>query len=144
MITKSEIQNKLKTLSLEEQKVAYGLLDKLDIDVSKGDGRLTGVKPSGFYLEGKFYAVDHHREILLKVAEIAVAKNPTETAKFLEISGRKRNYFSKDYRELSFDYKRIAGTDIYAELNENARTLNKRCEAIIMKFGMVLYSFKIT
>lgn len=144
MTVKTQIRNNIKTLSAEEQKVAAGLLEKLNIDVSQGDGRLTGVKPSGFYLEGKHYRVDHHREIFMKVAEIAAAKNPTETDKFLEISGRKRKYFSKDYRALSFDYKRIVGTNIYAELNENAKTLNKRCEKIILKFGLDLGSFKIT
>ena len=65
-------------------------------------------------------------------------------AKFLEISGPKRKYFSKDHRELSFDYKRVGGTDIYAELNENAKTLDKRCKAIMMKFGLDIDSFKIT
>ena len=78
MIKKSEICNKLKDLDQEEKKRAYKLLDKLKLDVYEGDKRLTGVKPSGFYLEGKFYAVEHHRQIFLKVAEIAASKHPTE------------------------------------------------------------------
>lgn len=143
MTTKTEIRDKVEKLNQEEKKEAYKLLDKV-VDLSKGDERLTGVKPSGFYLEGKRYAVEHHKEILLKVAEIAASEHPTEIDKFLEMSGTKRKYFSRNYHELSFDYKRVGGTDIYAELNDNASTLKKRCEAIIMKFGLDLSSFKIT
>lgn len=144
MSTRKEIRDNLGKLSPEERRKASKLLDKLDLDISEGDERLTGTKPGGFYLEGEFYHAEHHREIFLKVAEIVALKNPTQQDRFLEIFGRKRKYFSKDYRELSHDYRKINGTDIYAELNENAKTLNKRCEKIIIKFGLDLNSFKIT
>lgn len=143
MVTKRDLRNNIKLLSPEEKKIASKLFDKLNMDISTGDGRLTGTKPSGFYLEGKYYPVNHHREILLKVAEIAAEQNPMQLNKFLEIRGRQRVYFSKNYNDLSYDYKKINGTDLYAELNENAKTLNKRCEAIIIKFGLDLHSFKI-
>jgi len=143
MDTKMIIRKNLKALSHEEKKKAYTLLEKINVDISEGDTRLTGTKPHGFYLEGKYYSADHHREIMLMVAEIAAYHNPTQLNKFLEITGRKRTYFSRDHNDLSHDYKRINGTDIYAELNENATTLKKRCEAIILKYGLDLNSFKI-
>lgn len=143
MVTKRDLRKNINLLSPEEKKIASKLFDGLNIDISMGDGRLTGTKPSGFYLEEKYYPVDHHREILLKVAEIAAEQNPTQIHKFLEIRGRERVYFSLNYNDLSHDYKRINGTNLYAELNENAKTLNKRCEAIIIKFGLDLDSFKI-
>lgn len=144
MSMKKIIRNNFLKLNSEEKKVASKVLNQIKLDISEGDERLTGTKPVGFYLENKFYPADHHREILLKIAEIAAFKNPTQHDKFFEISGSKRKYFSRNYIELSDDYRRINGTDIYAELNDSAKTLNKRCEKIIVQFGLDLESFKIT
>ena len=143
MITIKELRMNFAKLSSKEKKVVSEVLDELNIDISEGDERLTGTKPYGFYFEKKYYTIDHHREILLKIAEIAAFKNPTQLNKFFEISGRTRKYFSKNHSELSPDHRKINGTDIYAELNDNAKTLNKRCEKIIIKFGFDLKSFKI-
>ena len=130
-------------MPLDVQKVAFKLLEKINIDISEGDKELTSKKPRGFTLEGKTYKVNHFREILLKVCEIAAASNCHQLDRFFEIRGRTRKYFSRDHNELSDDYQKINGTDLYAELNDNATTLKKRCESVIMKFGLDFSSFSI-
>lgn len=145
MLTNKELRKNLNTMTPEERKMAWALLNKMHIDLSEGDQRLTGTKPSGFMLEGRFYPAEYNRDIFLKVCEIAAAKNPDKHHLFLEINGRTRRYFSSDSKELSSsDYRKINGTNIYAELNENATTLKKRSEQVIAKFGMDPITFKIT
>lgn len=145
MPTNKELRKNLNTLTPEDRKVAWALLNKIHIDLSEGDSRLTGTKPSGFMLEGRFYPAESNRDMFLKVCEIASAKNPDKHHLFLEINGRTRRYFSTNHNDLSSnDYRKINGTNIYAELNENATTLKKRSEQVIAKFGMDPFTFKIT
>ena len=143
MTTKKDIRKSLATMSKEERKTAQKLLDEMNIDIAEGDKSLTGTKPRGFTLENQFYKTDHFREIYLKICEIAASKNRDGLDRFFDIKGRTRKYFSRNYNDLSDDFRKINGTDIYAELNENATTLKKRCEKIILKFGLDLSSFSI-
>lgn len=139
-----EIREKLDKMPPDQRKEALAVLDRIAIDISEGDSGLTGFEPSGFGLEGKTYDADHHRDIFLKVCEIAASKHPDKHNAFFEIRGRKRIYFSTNPNDLSSnDYRKINGTKIYAELNENASTLKKRSEQVIAKFNMDLSTFKI-
>ncbi len=138
-----ELRSNIKTMKGEERKRAQILLSELEIDISKEDRRLTDTRVRAFELEGKTYNADYHRDVLLKVAEIVLCKYPDAQDKIFSIRGRKRKYFSKDTKDLSHDYRRINGTNIYAELNENARTLNRRCEQILLRYGIDICSFKI-
>lgn len=139
-----ELRQNVEKLSPEERKAAWALFSRFGIDISESDSSLTGTKPSGFTLEGKFYPADHNRDIFLKVCEIAAAKNPNNHHLFLEIKGRTRRYFSTNHKDISSsDYRKINGTNIFAELNENASTLHKRSEQVLAKFGMDLSTFKI-
>jgi hypothetical protein len=144
MLTKKDIRKNLATMTPEERKAARPLLEKLNINLAEGDHTLTGSKPRGFMLEGRFYPADNHREIFLKVCEIAAAKNRDRLQLFFEMKGRTRRYFSMNHKDLSStDYRKINGTSIYAELNESASGLNKRSEQVIEKFGMDLTTFKV-
>jgi len=138
-----QLRSNMKSMKGEERKQAQTLLSKLEIDISKKDHSLTDTRVRAFELEGKIYNADHHRDILLKVAEIVLWKYPDDQDKIFLIDGKKRKYFSRDTKDLSHDYRRINGTNIYAELNENARTLNKRCEQILLLYGIDICSFKI-
>ena len=117
----NEIHSKIETIKGEEKKCVQALMSKIGIDISRGDPSLTSTRVYGFKLDGKTYEANHHRDILLEVAEIVLRKHPDEHDKILSIRGCKRKYFSKDL----YDYRRIKGTNIYAELNENAKTLKK-------------------
>jgi hypothetical protein len=141
-ITIDELRSKIETMKGEERKCAQDLMSKLEIDISKDDPGLTDTRVREFELEGKTYKADYYRGVLLKVAEIVLRKYPDEHDKILLIRGTKRKYFSKDPKDL-YDYKKINGTNIYAELNENARTLRKRCEQILLQYGIDICSFKI-
>ncbi|MDL1959298.1 MAG: hypothetical protein LWX01_06700 [Deltaproteobacteria bacterium] len=141
-ITIDKLRSKIETMKGEERKRAQDLMSKLKIDISKDDPGLTDTRVWEFELEGKTYKADYHRDVLLKVAEIVLRKYPDEHDKIFLIRGTKRKYFSKDPKDL-YDYKRINGTNIYAELNENARTLRKRCEQILLQYGIDICSFKI-
>jgi len=144
MLNPKEIRENLHKLSPDERKKLLALLDKVDIDISTADHTLTGTKPSGFELEGRFYPAEHNRDIFLKVCEIAAGKNPNQHHLFLEITGRTRQYFSRNPNELSTsDYRKINGTNLYADLNANAKDLNSRSQKVIAKFGLDLVSFKV-
>lgn len=145
MPTRTELRKVLEAMTPEDRKATWAALERVNIDLSEGDQQLTGTKPYGFVLEGRSYREEHYRDIFLKVCEIAAAKNPDKHHLFLEITGRKRQYFSANYNDLSSsDYRKINGTKIYAELNENATTLKKRSEQVIIKFGMDPTTFSIT
>jgi hypothetical protein len=138
-----QLRDNMKSMTGEERKQAQILISKLEIDISKEDNSLTDTRVRAFELEGKIYNADHHRDILLKVAEIVLWKNRDNQDKIFSIHGRKRKYFSRDTKDLSHDCRRINGTNIYAELNENARTLKRRCEQILFLYGIDIWSFKI-
>ena len=143
-LTSKDIRKRMENLTPEEKRKAWALFDKLGMDLTEGDASLTGTKPSRFTLQGECYAADHFRDIFLQVCEIAAAKHPDKHHLFFEIKGKKRTYFSSSPNDLSSDdFRRINGTNIYAELNENASTLKRRSEQVIVKFDLDPSSFKI-
>jgi hypothetical protein len=142
-LAKDDIRETLEKLNISERKLANDLLKKLGIDLSFSDPEITHTKVRGFGFQGVFYTAETHREVLLKLAEIVLYNNPNEQDRIFQIRGAKRTYFSKNQEDLSFDYKRINGTDIYAELNENAKTLKKRCQQILLTYGYDLTTFNI-
>ena len=143
MIDLKDVRENLGKLSKPERLAAQALLKGLDINITQNDATLTNQKTGGFHFEDVFYPVSTHREVLLKIAEIALSRHYEEHDKILAIRGPKRRYFSRKSGELSNDNKRIKGSDIYAELNDNAATLSGRCEKVIETYGMDLSSFKI-
>jgi len=143
LLTKDNIRGNLGKLNKDERLIAHDLLRKAGIDLSCIDPEMTHTKVSGFVFQGILYRAETHREVMLKLAENILYNHSKEHDKILGIRGRERVYFSRNRAELSHDYKRINGTDIFAELNENAMTLKKRCEQILLIYGYDLESFHI-
>ena len=143
-ITKEFIRKGVENnLSEEEKTQARKTLMELGIDISEADKSLTGSGTSGFKFEGKVYSENYHRDVLVKLCELVLARHRTETDKILTIKGRTRKYFSKHSKELSHDYRRVPGTEIYVELNQNAATLSKVCHQVLIVYEIPLSSFEI-
>ena len=130
-----EIQSKLKQLPPEEQKTAMELLSKIHVDLSKGRSHLTGTGVSGFIFENKVYKTSSHKDIFLNLMRIILTMYPEKANRIFDIKGRKKKYFSKNVSDFEHHYERIKGTDIFADTNENAVQLNRRCQRILQAFG---------
>jgi hypothetical protein len=142
--TIDEFRLKVESLiSSEDKKKALNLFAKLHIDLSKRDDDLTGTGVAGFFLENKFYEAESHKELFLKVAEIVSKKYPNEQNKIFSIRGRKKVYFSKNVADFKHDCKLVSGTNIYADVNENAAGLNRRCQRILQLYGITPSSLTV-
>jgi len=107
-----------------------------DIDFSKANEELTFSKIKGFIFQKKFYEVDYHKDVLLKICKIILEKFPNEQDKLFSIKGRTKIYFSKNVSDFRNNYDIIEGTDIYADVNVDAVSINKRCQKILQKYGI--------
>jgi len=135
-ISMDELRSRFELLSPEDKKKAYKVLSAVGIDLSKRKDDLTGTRVSGFILENRFYEADSHKSVFLQVAEIVLKKHPNDQDKIFKIQGTKKKYFSKNFGEFTHDYEIIRGTRIYADTNENAAQLNRRCQKILLLFGI--------
>ncbi|MBW1965937.1 MAG: hypothetical protein JRI48_00885 [Deltaproteobacteria bacterium] len=134
--TIAELRSRVESLPPEDKERALNLLTELDIDLSKRNDNLTGTGVSGFIFENRFYKAESHKEIFLKVAEIILKKYPNERGKIFSVKGRKKVYFSRNFTDFRHNYELISGTDIYADINENAAQLNRRCQKILQVYGI--------
>lgn len=91
-------------------------------------------RPSRISLLGSIHTVSSWKEVLLTVSEEVAKKHPTEFDKVTQLKGRKRDYFSPDYRGMTRP-EPIPGTEIYVETNLSANDIMKRCNQVLRLFG---------
>jgi hypothetical protein len=133
------LRSTINSLPQETQSEVLSTLTKLGIDLSKNNSDLTGTGVAAFFLENHIYEATSHKDVFLKVAEFVLKKYPNEENKIFEIKGSKKKYFSKNPGDFSHGYEKIPGTIIYADTNENAAQLNRRCQRILQTLGGLLF-----
>lgn len=139
----SKVREVLKSLDDDERAKATGVFERLlNRSLIEPARELTHTKVRGFKLEGCFYKADSHIDVFRQVLRIVSREFPGEEHKLLSIPCRKRKYFSKHFDDLRMP-ERVSGTDMYFETNENAKTLQVRCEAVLKLYGMDFLSFEI-
>jgi dephospho-CoA kinase len=126
----------LAKMAPEEKAKALALLSSINIDLSKSKGDLTGTGVSGFIFYDILYEADSHKDAFLKLTQLIVRKFPDQVEVLLRIQGTSKKYFSKSVSDLKQNYEKIKGTDIYADTNESAVQLNRRCQKILQAFGV--------
>jgi hypothetical protein len=97
--------------------------------------RFTGRRPSSISIEGRTYATESWREVLLKTCEFVRTRKPSEFSRILELKGSRRLWFSRR-REGLYAPIKIRGTDIFAESNVNANGLVMRSLHVLNLFGL--------
>ncbi len=94
----------------------------------------THTKPTEFSFGGERRAVSTYKEILLGVCEILRGAHPRELERVLSLRGRKRDYFSRDFKAMQSP-KQIAGTGVYVETNLSANSIVSLCDDLLALFG---------
>jgi hypothetical protein len=135
-ISVDDLRENLAKLHPEEQSKALALLASMKIDLSKARGELTGTDVSGFIFGGMVHRAGSHKDIFIKLTQLLSLKFPENTNVLLTIQGRTKKYFSTSPKDFKHGYERIKGTDYYADTNENAAQLNRRCQRILQAFGV--------
>ena len=120
----------------EERKHATSILSNIGIDISQRKSELTGTGVAGFFFENRFYEADSHKAVFLKIVEIVLWKYADQEEKIFEIKGTKKKYFSMDAHDFTQRHEQVNGTRIYADTNDNAAQLNRRCQRVLQKFGI--------
>lgn len=100
-------------------------------DVASG---FTFTRPTSFTLFGIKHRVSSWRDVLVGVCEAIAAKHPQEFERVLQIKGRKRDYFSRDLRDMHSPAL-IQGSGIFVETNLSANATVERCGQIFRLFG---------
>jgi len=101
-----------------------------------------GKKITAFVLDGIRYPVKSWKDMLMKVCNLMHLKYPKDFPRVLDLTGRKRPYFSKNPNELRAP-ERIDGTDIYAETNLSANAIVGITKKVLALFGYPDNALKI-
>ena len=104
---------------------------------------LTHTLVRGFRLEGREYRADSHKDVFVKIIQMAFNRHPEAKDKVLTLRGIKRKYFSRDKRDLSDQCELITGSQIWVELQQNANKLYTLGKEVLRLFGMDYRSFEI-
>jgi len=107
------------------------------------DHDLTGTMVTGFQFEGKRYRASSHKDVFIKVIQLAFERNPNSKERVLSLAGNKRKYFSLNKKDVSPQSELIAGTHIWVELQQNANTLYRLGKEVLSLYGMDTQSFKV-
>lgn len=97
-------------------------------------GNYTGTSVHSFTLFGESHPVSSFKELLVVVCEKVADRHPDDFHQVLQLTGRKRDYFSREYEDMKRPEK-IPGTDIYVETNLSANDCVKRCRQVLSLFG---------
>lgn len=105
-------------------------------------GNYTDKSPTAFYFKDIKYEIRSWKELLMKLCELINESHKHEFEKILNLSGRKRPYFSRNKDEL-LEPREINKTDIFAETCLSANAIVKRCQDVISLFGYSHNDIKI-
>ena len=131
-----ELRKRFEQLNPNEKDVALKTLCKIGIDLSRPNKSLTGSKVSGFMFQNKIYEADSHKSVYLQLIKIVLKMFPNDQDRILEIKGTKKIYFSKYQGDFKHGYEPIPGTKFFADTNENAIGLNRRCQRILLLYDI--------
>ncbi len=134
--TFEDLRINLQKMEPEEQTKALALLSKINIDLSKNRGELTGTGVSGFIFDNRMHEAESHKDVFVKLTHLIIRKFPSQADDLFQIQGRTKKYFSKSVSDFKHRYERIKGTDIIVDTNENAAQLNRRCQRMLQAFGI--------
>ncbi|WP_071515971.1 hypothetical protein [Geitlerinema sp. PCC 9228] len=95
--------------------------------------QVTGRKIVAYHFQGNRYETNTWKDFLIQLASLLYSKHPEKFEKILDITGRKRLYFSHDPQFL-WSSTLIPGTDIYVETHLNASSLVKLGYQLIEQF----------
>jgi predicted type IV restriction endonuclease len=96
--------------------------------------RYTGESISSFAFKGTKYEVKTWKDMLIQICNIMLATHRDRFEQVLNLTGRKRPYFTKTLNELRIP-ERINGTDIYIEVNLGANSIVKLSRDVLSLFG---------
>lgn len=97
------------------------------------NGDYTNKKISKIILFDKTYCLETWGELLLHVSGTLFSKHKDEFQKCLSLQGNKRQYFSKNSKDLKAP-KRIKDSMYFVETNENANSIVRRCRDLMSLF----------
>jgi hypothetical protein len=106
-------------------------------------GSYTFARPTGYRLRGTAYLASTWKEVLVGVCSQLAKERPADFRKVLQLQGRKRAYFSLDYRGMTAP-ESIPGTDVFVETNLSANDIAKRCRQVLDLCGLKSDDFEIT
>jgi len=94
----------------------------------------TGKSIVSFTFQGAKYDVRTWKDLLLQICNIMLSTHRNNFEQVLNLSGRKRPYFTKQPNELRSPYQ-INGTDIFVEVNLSSNSIVKLSREVIALFG---------
>lgn len=97
-------------------------------------GSYTFRRPASFNFLGKNHRASTWKKVLIGICFEIARRHPDDFNKVLNLKGRKRDYFSHDYRGMTSPEK-IPGTATFVETNLSANDVAKRCQQILRLFG---------
>ncbi len=97
-------------------------------------GNYTGRSIESFTFKGEKYYVRSWKEMLIKICELMYAAHKNQFGKILNLTGKKRPYFTRNPNELRSPEK-IRNTDIFVETNLNANQIVRISKEILLIFG---------
>lgn len=116
----------------------YKYKDRLKTTVQYYDTQKPQDKTSkslvSFTFNGQKYETKYWKDLLLKISSIMAKAHKEHFDDILTISGRKNPFFSRNLTELRSP-NQIEGTDIFAETNLSADSIQRLSKSVIEKFG---------
>lgn len=99
-------------------------------------------RPNGFRFLGVSHSASTWKSILVGLCSEIATRHPNTFTKLLDLKGRKRNYFARDYRNMTSP-EPIPATSIFVETNLSANDAAKRCDQILQMFGYRPEDFEV-
>lgn len=97
-------------------------------------GGFTGQSIISFTFQGAKCEVRRWKDLLIQICNIMLSTHRSNFDQVLNLSGRKRPYFTKQPNELRSPYQ-IKGTDIFVEINLSSNSIVKLSREITSLFG---------
>ena len=90
-----DLRDSLAKMAPEDKIKALALLSRINIDLTKNRGDLTGTGVSGFIFDNSMHEADSHKDVIIKLTQLIVRKFPDQIDDLFRIQGRTKKYFSK-------------------------------------------------
>lgn len=98
------------------------------------EGAYTYKRPLAFVFRGERHAVSSFKDILMGLSSILLTQHGPDFDKALSLRGRKREYFSRDFRSMTAPTE-IDQSGIFVETNISANNIIARCNDLLAVLG---------
>jgi len=122
------------TPTLPQKSRPKPLPDDSKVDFHVSSDRFTGKKPISFEFLGAAYPIHSWQELLLTLCHLLQEKHSSQFDVMLNLTGKKRPYFSEDPKLLRFP-KKINNTRIFVETNLSAENIYAVCKRMLNLLG---------